>query len=82
MWSDPEPMHGTLARSLARTHVVGRSKSSFVSSFALRPSPLLNLSLSLSLSFSLVAALYSSCTPTTAAAPTVGRQFSRKVTDK
>ena len=78
MWSDPDPR--AHARH-PRTHV-GRSKSSFVSSFALRPSPLLNLSPSPSLSFSLVAALLcSSCTPTAPLPPTVGRQFSLSESD-
>ena len=78
MWSDPD----TRAHARhPRTHV-GRSKSSFVSSFALRPSPLLNLSPSPSLSFSLVAALLcSSCTPTAPLPPTVGRQFSLSESD-
>ena len=68
------------ARSLARSHARRQSFEVFLRVF-LCPSTVAAAQ-SLSLSFSLVAALYSSCTPTTAAAPTVGRQFSRKVTDK
>ena len=83
MWGDPEPVHGTPASTHARTSVVRSLPSCLPLPFDRRR----RRRCSISLSFSLVAALCSSpppssCTPTTnAAAPTVGRQFSRSESD-